>query len=136
MNPSESGASRKKSRLRSGDSSPRWSSVSSYQPTSFTIQVPVASTSKEPVAPLPPASEAPRWLTIRALALRYKDIITEAALRHLVWQAEAYAKHPKAGLKSNGFLPVIVRPPGQRKVLLDCVEFEKWLTSSSTREGA
>ena len=70
-----------------------------------------------------------RYLPIKKMALVYSDFVSEGALRHLVWQAEAYEKAPKSGLKSNGFLAVIVRPPGQRKVLLDRVEFEKWLTS-------
>jgi hypothetical protein len=71
-----------------------------------------------------------RWKTVKGLAKRYDGITTESALRNLIWQAEAYAKHPKAGLQSNGFLPVIVRPPNQRKVLLDCIEFERWLTAN------
>ena len=79
-----------------------------------------------------------RYLPIKKMALAYSDFVSEGALRHLVWQAEAYEKAPKSGLKSNGFLAVIVRPPGQRKVLLDRVEFEKWLTSQqrNTRQGA
>lgn len=75
------------------------------------------------------AAPASRYLPIKKMALAYSDFVSEGALRHLVWQAEAYEKAPKSGLKSNGFLAVIVRPPGQRKVLLDRVEFEKWLTS-------
>lgn len=70
-----------------------------------------------------------RWLPVKKMASCYQDVITEQALRALIWSAEAYQKSPKSGLKSNGFLPVIVRPPNQRKVLLDRVEFEKWLTS-------
>jgi hypothetical protein len=79
-----------------------------------------------------------RYLPIKKMALAYSDFVSEGALRHLVWQAEAYEKAPKSGLKSNGFLAVIVRPPGQRKVLLDRVEFEKWLTSQqrNARQGA
>ena len=72
----------------------------------------------------------PRWLTVNRMAAEYKEVITEAALRHLIWNAEAYARFPRAGLPSNGFLPVIVRPPFQRKVLLDRVAFEKWLTTN------
>lgn len=70
-----------------------------------------------------------RYLPVKKMAKVYGDFISEAALRALIWSAEAYEKAPKAGLKSNGFLPVIVRPPNQRKVLLDRVEFENWLTS-------
>ena len=80
--------------------------------------------------PPEPAVPSPnRWMSIRSCAHEYRQVITEAALRHLVWQAEAYAKSPSLGLKCNGFLAVIIRPPGQRKVLLDRVEFEKWLVS-------
>ena len=75
------------------------------------------------------AAPVSRYLPIKKMALAYSDFVSEGALRHLVWQAEAYEKAPKSGLRSNGFLAVIVRPPGQRKVLLDRVEFEKWLTS-------
>ncbi len=71
-----------------------------------------------------------RWKTVKGFVKKYDGIITESALRNLIWQAEAYAKHPKSDLKSNGFLPVIVRPPNQRKVLLDCIEFERWLTTN------
>lgn len=71
-----------------------------------------------------------RWKTVKGLAKQYDGIVSEPALRNLIWMAEAYAKHPKSGLKSNGFLPVIVRPPNQRKVLLDCIEFERWLTTN------
>ncbi|NDE05789.1 MAG: hypothetical protein EBZ89_00140 [Chloroflexi bacterium] len=70
-----------------------------------------------------------RILPVKTLAKLYGDFISEGALRALIWSAEAYEKDPKPGLRSNGFLPVIVRPPNQRKVLLDRVEFEKWLTS-------
>lgn len=84
------------------------------------------------------AAPTARYLPIKKMAMAYSDFVSEGALRHLVWQAEAYEKAPKSGLKSNGFLAVIVRPPGQRKVLLDCVEFEKWLTSQqrNARQGA
>lgn len=96
-------------------------------------QRPVALTPEPAAAAAPEKNMAPslvgRILPVKAMAQRYSDVVSEGALRHLIWQAEAYAKDPKSGLKSNGFLSVIVRPPGQRKVLLDCVEFEKWLTS-------
>lgn len=75
------------------------------------------------------AMVAGRYLPVKKMAQIYSDVVSEGALRHLIWMAEAYEKAPKEGLKSNGFLAVIVRPPGQRKVLLDRVEFEKWLTS-------
>lgn len=87
----------------------------------------------KPAEAAPDESPAPslvgRILPVKAMAQRYSDVVSEGALRHLIWQAEAYEKDPKPGLKSNGFLSVIVRPPGQRKVLLDCAAFEQWLTS-------
>ncbi len=79
---------------------------------------------REPVA---------RYLTVKGLAQAYRDVTTESALRHLIWLAEAYEKYPKNGLASNGFLRVIVRPPHQRKVLLDRIEFENWLTSRQVK---
>lgn len=113
------------------------------QPANFSaMALPYASVSlhQRPVALTPkPAAAAQdqgtaaslvgRILPVKKMAQVYSDVVSEGALRHLIWQAEAYAKDPKSGLKSNGFLAVIVRPPGQRKVLLDCAEFEKWLTS-------
>ncbi|WP_157977944.1 hypothetical protein [Paraburkholderia kururiensis] len=66
-----------------------------------------------------------RWLTIKQTAQRYP--YSEGAIRHLVFQAEQYAKHPKSGLKSNGFLACVVRPHGTRRVLIDAAQFEHWL---------
>lgn len=74
--------------------------------------------------------EKRRWLTIPQASIRF-PIYSEKAFRHLVSQAEAYARHPKAGLRSNGFIGCIVRPAGQRKVLIDAVAFEGWLESFS-----
>jgi len=86
------------------------------------------------IGPQPQAAndtvKSPRWLTVTRLAEEYKEVVTEAALRHLIWNAEAYARFPRTGKPDNGFLPVIVRPPFQRKVLLDRVAFEKWLTTN------
>ncbi|MGF6611870.1 hypothetical protein OKW45_006792 [Paraburkholderia sp. WSM4175] len=78
---------------------------------------------KAEAGPLP--LESRRWLTIKTTAQRYP--YTEGALRHLVFQAEQYAKHPKSGLKSNGFLACIVRPQGARRVLIDAEQLERWL---------
>ncbi len=72
----------------------------------------------------------PRWLSVSRMAEEYSEVTTEAALRHLIWNAEAYERFPRADLPCNGFLRVIVRPPFQRKVLLDRVAFEKWLTTN------
>lgn len=102
-----------------------YASVSIHQrPVALTPQ-PAAAATEQNTAP----SLVGRILPVKAMAQRYSDVVSEGALRHLIWQAEAYEKDPKSGLKSNGFLSVIVRPPGQRKVLLDCVAFEQWLTS-------
>jgi len=78
---------------------------------------------KAEAAPVP--LENRRWLTIKNTAQRYP--YTEGALRHLVFQAEQYAKYPKSGLKSNGFSNCIVRPEGARRVLIDAEKFELWL---------
>jgi hypothetical protein len=81
------------------------------------------STPKAETAPTP--LEDRRWLTVKQTAQRYP--YSEGALRHLIWEAEAYAKHPKSGLKSNGFLNCIVRPEGARRVLINAEKFEHWL---------
>lgn len=78
--------------------------------------------------------EQRRWLTIKETAARYP--FSQAALRHLVFVAEAYQRHPKTGLRANGFLPCIVRPAGQRKVLIDALRFEEWLGNSVARGEA
>lgn len=69
-----------------------------------------------------------KWLTFRQASLRY-PAFTEKSLRHLQAQAEAYQRHPKAGLKSSGFINCIIRPAGQRKILIDAEKFEEWLRS-------
>ncbi|MDP2882795.1 MAG: hypothetical protein Q8N89_14605 [Azonexus sp.] len=74
-----------------------------------------------------PVSEL-KWLTIAQAAIRFPNY-SEKAYRHLVAQAEAYAKHPKSGLRSNGFLPCVVRPAGKRKILINAEKFEEWLKS-------
>jgi len=74
--------------------------------------------------------EQRRWLTIKETSARF-PCFSEKALRHLVAQAEAYANYPKAGLRSNGFIACIVRPAGQRKVIIDAAKFEAWLASSA-----
>ena len=71
-----------------------------------------------------------RWLTIKETAVRY-PFFTEKALRHLIFSAEAYAKFPKDGLRSNGFIDCIVRPAGQRKIIIDTTKFEEWLEKGS-----
>lgn len=78
---------------------------------------------KTAAAPMP--LEDRRWLTIKQTAQRYP--YSEGALRHLIWEAEAYAKYPKSGLKSNGFISCVVRPQGARRVLIDAEQFERWL---------
>lgn len=93
------------------------------------IHAPLAKADADKSEPASVAPVAGRYLPVKKMAQVYSDVVSEGALRHLIWMAEAYEKDPKEGLKSNGFLAVIVRPPGQRKVLLDRIEFEKWLTS-------
>lgn len=69
-----------------------------------------------------------KWLTIAQASMRY-PAFSEKSLRHLQAQAEAYQRHPKAGLKSNGFINCLIRPAGQRKILIDAEKFEEWLRS-------
>lgn len=69
-----------------------------------------------------------QWLTIEEAATKFP--FSASAIRHLVFQAEAYAKDPKPGLKSNGFLSVIVRRPGVRRVFLDEKRFMAWMTQA------
>lgn len=71
-----------------------------------------------------------KWLTIAQASLRYPGF-SEKSLRHLQAQAEAYQRYPKAGLKSNGFINCLVRPAGQRKILINAEKFEAWLESCS-----
>jgi|GEM_PF-1345559 len=72
--------------------------------------------------------EQRRWLTVKETSARF-PCFSEQSLRHLITQAEAYAKFPKAGLRSNGMIDCIVRPAGQRKIVIDVTKFEAWLAS-------
>lgn len=83
------------------------------------------------LTPLTPSS---CYATVKQLAAEYKDIFTEGALRNLIWHAEAHARNPKPGARSNGFLNVIHRPGGARKVLLHRVAFAQWLSNGKTGE--
>ena len=77
-----------------------------------------------------PPLEQRRWLTVKETSARF-PCFSEKSLRHLIAQAEAYAKYPKAGLRSNGMIDCIVRPAGQRKIVIDATRFEAWLTSGA-----
>lgn len=81
-----------------------------------------------------PPSPAKRYATVKQLATAYHGIFTEGALRNLIWHAEAHARSPKPGARSNGFLTVIHRPGGGRKVLLDRVAFAHWLSNGKNAE--
>ena len=74
--------------------------------------------------------EQRRWLTVKETSARF-PCFSEKSLRHLIAQAEAYAKYPKAGLRSNGMIDCIVRPAGQRKIVIDATKFESWLASGA-----
>lgn len=74
--------------------------------------------------------EQRRWLTVKETSARF-PCFSEKSLRHLVAQAEAYAKFPKASLRSNGMIDWIVRPAGQRKIIIDATKFEAWLASGA-----
>jgi len=82
-------------------------------------------------APIP--LEKLKYLTISQTAIRY-PIYSEKALRHLQSQAENYHRFPKAGLPSNGFINCIIRPAGQRKIIIDAEKFELWLASYSAQQ--
>lgn len=77
---------------------------------------------------------AERYATVKQLAAEYRGIFTEGALRNLIWRAEAHARSPKPGARSNGILAVIHRPGGGRKVLLDRVAFAHWLNDGKHAE--
>ena len=74
--------------------------------------------------------EPQRWLTVKQTAARY-PCFSENALRNLIFSAEAYARCPKAGLRSNGIIDCIVRPAGQRKIIIDTIKFEAWLENGA-----
>lgn len=74
--------------------------------------------------------EQRRWLTVKETSARF-PCFSEKSLRHLIAQAEAYAKYPKAGLRSNGMIDCIIRPAGQRKIVIDVTKFEAWLASGA-----
>lgn len=75
----------------------------------------------------------PEWVTVKQLAHEYGHIITESALRNLIWHAEAYQRNPKPGHRSNGFLDLISRPGNARKVLLNRWGFPKWIAAGRVR---
>ena len=83
---------------------------------------------KVEVQPLP--LDQLKWLPLKQAPLRWPSF-TEKALRHIIAQAEAYAKFPQSGLRSNGFIDCFVRPAGQRKIILNAEKFEVWLKSFS-----
>lgn len=83
---------------------------------------------KQALMDVPVPIEKLKYLSIAQTALRY-PAFSEKALRHLQAQAENYQRYPKAGLRSNGFINCIVRPAGQRKIIIDAEEFEQWLAS-------
>jgi hypothetical protein len=68
-----------------------------------------------------------RWVTVKEATTLFP--YTEGALRHLIFQSEAYQKFPNALARPDGFEKCIVRPPGQRRVLIDTEQFSHWLTT-------
>lgn len=81
-----------------------------------------------------PLTSADCYATVKQLAAEYKDVFTEGALRNLIWHAEAHARNPKPGARSTGFLNVIHRPGGARKVLLHRAAFAQWLSNGKVGE--
>lgn len=74
------------------------------------------------------------YATVKQLADEYKNLFSEGALRNLIWHAEAHARNPRPGACSNGFLNVIHRPGGARKVLLHRAAFAQWLKNGKSGE--
>ena len=78
------------------------------------------------------------WLTVPQAAKRFP--FTEGAIRHMIFQAEAYVRVKKRPSKANstkkkpyvpdGFLDVIVRIPNKRRVFLDEKKFAAWMAQS------
>lgn len=77
------------------------------------------------------------WLTVPQAAKRFP--FTEGALRHMIFQAEAYVRVKKRPSKArsirkphipDGFLDVIVRIPNKRRVFLDEKKFAAWMAQS------
>ena len=78
------------------------------------------------------------WLTIPQAAKRFP--FTEGAIRHMIFQAEAYVRVKKRPSKESstkkkphvpdGFLDVIVRIPNKRRVFLDEKKFAAWMAQS------
>ncbi len=78
------------------------------------------------------------WLTIPQAAKRFP--FTEGAIRHMIFQAEAYVRVKKRPSKASstkkkpyvpdGFLDVIVRIPNKRRVFLDEKKFAAWMSQS------
>ena len=77
------------------------------------------------------------WLTIPQAAKRFP--FTEGAIRHMIFQAEAYVRVKKRPSKASstkklhvpdGFIDVIVRIPNKRRVFLDEKKFAAWMSQS------
>ena len=77
------------------------------------------------------------WLTIPQAAKRFP--FTEGAIRHMIFQAEAYVRVKKRPSKASstkkphvpdGFIDVIVRIPNKRRVFLDEKKFAAWMAQS------
>jgi hypothetical protein len=100
-----------------------------YRPRFFTGPMPQQITFGGLLArPSTESLPANRFATVKQTAKRYEGVFTESALRNLIWDAEAYARNPKPGHRSNGFLAVIHRPGGGRKILLDQLALAQWLS--------
>lgn len=106
---------------------------SHYATQSFVPQVVFYSAPPSGQPAIQPSS-VERYATVKQLAVEYRGIFTEGALRNLIWHAEAHARNPKPGARTNGFLAVIHRPGGGRKVLLDRVAFTHWLSNGKNAE--
>lgn len=77
---------------------------------------------------LPPPART--FLTVRQTAQRF-PVFTEPALRSLIFNAKSVST-PK-GARSNGFDSVIVRVPGQRKILISEERLIDWIYSNEAK---
>ena len=64
------------------------------------------------------------FYSVREMAMRYPSF-SESSLRWLIFYAER-----------KGFENCVIRPPGTRKVLIDEMEFLKWLKSGKANPHA
>jgi hypothetical protein len=83
---------------------------------------------KAPAAEQPVPLDQLKFLTVRQASLRF-PAFSEKAIRHIIMQACAYKNYPKAGLRSNGFAECVLRPGNGKRILIDAMRMEAWITA-------